>query len=232
MNDQSITPKGSEETVACPECDLLQVLPEVPSGGKARCARCGRVLASRSSDPIGRPLALTIAALPVLIVANTAPLMELSAVGRHASTTIAGGAFEMWIEGQELTALIVAFCAVIAPGGYILFMLTVLLGARRVPAPQWVGDMLRWAERLQPWSMTEVMMLGILVALIKIAELAKVEPGVGMYAVGVLMLLLPAIMSSFDAEEIWKRVEWADGEPPPQSPQIPADQSAAQGPAP
>jgi paraquat-inducible protein A len=59
--------------------------------------------------------------------------------------------------------------------------------------------------------MTEVMLLGILVALIKIAELATVDAGVGMYAVGALVLLFPAIMVSFDPGEIWQRVEWVDG---------------------
>lgn len=200
------------ETVACPDCDLLQRLPELPCGGKARCARCGRTVAARSSDPIDHPLALTVTALLVLIIANTAPLMGLSAVGRHASTTVIGGAYQMWLQGQELTAVIVAFCAVIAPAGYVLFMLTVLLAVRRPPAPQWVGEMLCWADSMQPWSMMEVMLLGILVALIKIAELATVEAGIGMYAVGVLVLLFPAVMVSVDPDEIWQRVQWADGE--------------------
>ena len=80
------------ETVACPDCDLLQHLPELPPGGKARCSRCGNTLATRPTDPLDRPLALTIAAAIVFIIANTTPLMGLSAVGRHASTTIAGGA--------------------------------------------------------------------------------------------------------------------------------------------
>ena len=200
----------SMETVACPECDLLQHLPELPSGGKARCPRCGWVVASRSADPLDRPLALTLTALIALIVANTAPLMDLSAVGLHASTTIIGGAYEMWVQGQEVTAVIVMFCAVIAPAGYLLFMLTVLLAVRRPPAPQWVGEMLRWADSMRPWSMNEVMLLGILVALIKIAELATVEAGAGMYAVGALVLLFPAIMVTFDPDEVWQRVEWAD----------------------
>ena len=86
-------------------------------------------------NPIDRPLALTMTALIVLIIANTAPLMGLSVVGRHASTTIVGGAYDMWVQGQEITAVIVAFCAVIAPAGYILFMLTVLLAVRRSPRP-------------------------------------------------------------------------------------------------
>ena len=200
------------DTIACPDCELQQSVPSLMPGASARCARCKVTVARNPVDPIERPLALSVAALLVLIVANTAPLMGLSVVGREASTTIAGGAWQMWLQGQELTAAVVAFCAVVAPTVYILAVLAVLVAPRRPPAPRWVGDLLRWADAMQPWAMVEVMMLGILVALIKIAELATVEPGIGMYAVGVLMLLFPAIQVSLDADTIWQRVEWADGE--------------------
>jgi len=203
------------DTIACPDCDLLQKIPELPAGGKARCSRCACTVARRMAEPIDLPLALTLTAAVVFIVANTWPLMSLSAVGRYASTTILGGAYEMWLQDEAITAVIVAFCAVIAPAGYILFMLTVLFAVRRPPAPKWVGEMLRGAEFMQAWSMNEVMMLGILVALIKIAELANVRADIGMYAMGALVLLFPAIMVSFDPDEIWQRVEWADGSVPP-----------------
>ena len=205
-------PDPAMETVACPDCDLLQEIPALPPGAQARCPRCGHVLARRPTDPIDLPLALTVTAAVVFIVANTMPLMAISAVGRHASTTILGGAYQMWVTGEQITAAIVAFCAVIAPGLYIFFMLTVLTAVRRPPAPHWVGEVLRWGLHMQPWSMYEVMLLGILVALIKIAELAMVDPGIGMYAVGALVILFPAIMVSFDAREVWQRVEWADDE--------------------
>jgi paraquat-inducible protein A len=113
----------------------------------------------------------------------------------------------------------VAFCGVLATGGYILFMLTLLLAVRREPAPSWAGEMLRWVRHFEVWSMLEVMMLGILVSLIKIAELATVNAGIGSYAFGALVILCPAIMLSFDEEELWQKVQWADGEPPP----VPAD---------
>jgi paraquat-inducible protein A len=200
------------EMVACPECDLLQHLPELPPGDKSRCSRCGNTLASRPIDSLDRSLALTLAAVVVFIVAHTAPLMGLSAVGRHASTTIAGGALEMWQQDEKATAVVVTFCAGIAPATYILFMLTVLLAVRRPPAPHWVGEVLRWGSSMQPWSMNEVMILGILVALIKIAELATVEPGIGMYAVGGLVFLFAAMMITFDPREVWKRIEWAESE--------------------
>ena len=150
----------------------------------------------------------------MFIVANTTSLMDLSAVGRYASTTIPNGAYEMWLQGEKITAVIVAFCAVIAPGAYILFMLTVLLAVRRPPAPHWVSELLRWGKAMQPWSMGEVMILGIMVALIKIAELASVDVGIGMYAIGGLVVLFAAIAMTFDPREVWRRVEWADGRVP------------------
>jgi len=205
------------ETIACPDCDLLQRLPELPPGGKARCPRCNNTLATQPTDSLDRALALTLTAAIVFVVANTSPLMGLSAVGREASTTIVGGAYQMWVQGQQVTAVIVGFCAVIAPASYILFMLTVLLAVRRPPAPRGVGEMLRWAHSMQPWSMNEVMLLGILVALIKIAELATVEPGIGLYAVGGLIVLFAAIMVTFHPREVWKRVEWVDGAAPPRN---------------
>jgi len=203
------------ETIACPDCDLLQRIPALPQGGKARCARCGKTLVTRRYDPVDRALALTIAAAIALVIANTTPLMGLSAAGREASTTIMGGAREMWLQGSEVTAVIVAFCAVIAPAGHILFLLTVLLAVRRPPAPHWVGELLRSAHFMQPWSMTEVMMLGILVALFKIAQLATVIPGIGMYAAGLFVLLVAAVLATFDPHEVWDRVQWANGELPP-----------------
>ena len=203
------------DTIACPDCDLQQSIPPLLPGASARCARCRVTVARNPVDPIGRPLALSVASAVVFLIANTTPLMGLSAVGREASTTILGGAQEMWTRGSEITAVIVAFCAVIAPGAFIAFMLAVLIGAKRTPAPRWVGRLLRMATLVQPWSMSEVMLLGILVALIKIAHLAQVIPGIGLYAVGLLVVLLAVTASIFEPRAIWSRVVWADGTLPP-----------------
>jgi paraquat-inducible protein A len=200
---------------ACPDCDMLQRMPALPPGGTALCPRCGHSLASSKFNSLERTLALTIAAAIVLIIANVSPLMGLSAVGRHVSTTIIGGAQEMWMQGEGITALLVVFCTVVAPAVHIGFMLTVLLAVRRPPAPAWTGTLLRWSEWHERWAMVEVMMLGVLVALIKIAELATVIPGIGMFAVGALAVLLAGMAVSFDPREAWARVRWANGQLPP-----------------
>src|SRR5262249_27043331 len=89
-------------TAACRDCDLLQEIPPLPPGGKAHCARCGYLLARNPSGPRDLPLALTITAAIVYVLANTVPLMDLSVVGRFSSTTVAGGAYTMWQEGEPL----------------------------------------------------------------------------------------------------------------------------------
>ena len=210
MNEQRRRSTAPAEMIACPDCDLLQRIPPLPPRAKACCGRCGCVVAVRPPGPKDLPLALTLAATIIFAVANFVPLMDLSVIGRAASTTIAGGALEMWKQDEALAAVLIAFCAVLAPGGYLLFMLTVLLGARSSPAPRWVGEMLRWASHLRVWATLDVMMLGILVALVKIAELATVTPGIGMYAVGILIVLIPAIAVTFDAHGLWQRIVWTD----------------------
>ena len=104
--------------------------------------------------------------------------MSLSAAGRTATTTLAGGAYEMWLQGSEVTAVIVAFCAVVAPA---LLRRVPARGAARGAAPAGAavvgGTLMRWADRLRPWSMNEVLLLGILVALTKIAAARDRDPG-------------------------------------------------------
>lgn len=214
------------ESVACPDCDLLQHIPALGPGRKAVCARCGRTLAKQPSASLDLPLALTVTGAIALIIAFTLPLMALQVVGRSASTTIPGAAYEMWLQGQLLVSVLVLFCAVIAPAGYILFMLVLLLAARRTPVPHWAAEMLRWVGHLQVWSMLEVVMLGVLVALTKIAQLASVDPGIGMYAFGATILLIPAIMTNFDRRDVWRRVAWSSGELPPPRP-LAADHARA-----
>jgi paraquat-inducible protein A len=208
----------STDVVACPDCDLLQRIPPLPPGGAACCPRCGRKLATCKPGSLERTTALAVAAAIAFLITNVEPLMGLSLAGREASTTIAGGVWRMWEQGEKITALLIALFAVIAPALQIGFLLAILLAVRRPPAPRWVGTLLRWVEIAGSWSMVEVMMLGILVSLVKIAAIARVVPGVGIFAAGGLILLLAATSSSFDPREAWSRVRWAKDEGPRRAP--------------
>jgi paraquat-inducible protein A len=196
--------------IACADCDLLQRLPELAPDETAQCPRCGNILRHHRPDSLNRTLALTMAAVVALLIANAVPMLGLSAAGREASTTVLGGVQVMWEQGQPAVSVLMLVAAVIAPALDLAMMLTILLAVRRPPAPWWIATLLRFCSTIRPWRMVEVMMLGILVSLIKIAELATVVTGVAMWALAALIVLMAAIAGSFDPREVWLRVEWAD----------------------
>src|SRR5258708_37296316 len=94
-------------------------------------------------------------------------------------------------------------------------MLAIVLGAERARPARWIGTLLRHHPTTRTWSMIEVMLLGVLVALIKIADYATVIPGVALFTLGALVFLLAGMQSSFDPREVWDRVEWAAATPAP-----------------
>jgi paraquat-inducible protein A len=197
--------------LACPDCDLLQRLPELPVGASARCPRCDQELWRRREDSLDRTLALALAAALLYVIANSVPMLGLSAVGRTASTTVAGGALQLWQDGQQAVSVLVVFTALVAPALQIGLTLAIVLAAHRERPPRWVTTLLRHHPTASTWSMLEVMMLGVLVALIKIADYATVVPGVALFALAALIFLLAAMQASFDPREVWDRIRWAAG---------------------
>ena len=195
--------------IACPDCDLLHDAGPHPPGGKARCVRCGGELFLPEPRASDAALATTVAAIIAFAVANGAALMSMSELGQVASTTLAGSAVRMWAQGSEPTAVLVAICAIVAPAAYLALMMATLLAMRREPVPRWAGVAARWAEAIHPWAMPEVMLLGTLVAYVKISELADASPGLGMYATAAVAALIAAIASLFNPASLWSRIAWA-----------------------
>jgi paraquat-inducible protein A len=188
----------------------VQRLPKLAPGASARCPRCNKELWRRREDSLNRTLALTLAAAVLYVVANSVPMLGLTIVGRDASTTVIGGAQHLWNNGQQMVAVLVLFTAVIAPALQIGLMLAILLGAMRERAPRWVGTLLRHHPTTRIWSMIEVMMVGVLVALVKIADYATVIPGIALFVLWVLVFILAGMQASFDSREVWEKINWAD----------------------
>ena len=203
-------PIADASLLACQHCDLVQRIPELEPGASARCPRCNKELWRRRVDSLNRTFALAIAAVVLYIVANSVPMLGLTIVGRDASTTVIGGAQHLWDNGQKIVGLLVLFTAVIAPALQIALMLAIVIGAMRERPPQWVGALLRYHPTTKIWSMIEVMMVGVLVALVKIADYATVIPGMALFVLWVLVFILAGMSASFDSRDVWDRIQWAD----------------------
>jgi len=194
------------DAVACPRCDLLHASTRLPAGASAHCARCGNALPIPARHEQAAWIAATLAALIAFAVASAEPMMGLSELGFHWSLTLPQSAAMMWLEGSETAAVLVAVCAMAAPAGYLLALLVALLATRSAAAPRWSATPIRWAFALRRWAMPEVVLLGVLIAYVKIGELTDASPGTGMGAIGVLVLLIAWLNASVDWAALWSRV--------------------------
>ena len=195
MNESALT--------ACHECDLLQREPIVPPGGMARCRRCDALLFRHIPDSIDRGLAYTLGAAILFIVANMFPIVGLEVQGTLNAASLYGAVEAIWDNKMEGVATLVFITTILIPAVEISLMLYVLLPLKFGRLPGEMASILRVLQSVRPWSITQVFILGVLVALVKLAHLATVVPGVSLWAFGGLIFLLTAAVSNFNTHELW-----------------------------
>jgi len=191
------------QLIVCEHCDSVYRRPVLEKGARARCGCCGAALDGAGHFEADSALALTVAAATAFVIANLCPVIGISLQGVSREATL-------WQAVAALAHGVVAPIAVPAglvligvPGLQIALLLWLLAHARAGRrAPGFVYAM-RWLGWLRPWSMVEVGMLGILVAVIKLAGTVHVVPGAGLWATAALMLLLP-LTAGRDVHALWR----------------------------
>jgi paraquat-inducible protein A len=196
--------------IACRDCDLLVHVADLRQAlhASALCPRCGALLNRYTGNSLENTLALACAALVLLIVANAFPVVGLDIQGQRIDTTVFGAALQLWREDMPIIALLVLATTSLIPlleiAGVIWLTLPLVLG-RRPPA---FVRVFRILQAGHPWAMVEVFVLGILVALVKLAHLADVIPGPAMLGFALLMLVLANMSSIIEPRELWQA--WAE----------------------
>jgi len=195
-----------DDLTECPECGLLQYNPVLPPGGSSECVRCACVLHRDRPDSLNRTLALTIAGLTLFVIANGFPFLSFSMQGQVTQTTLFTGILNLYDQGQWQIAAVVAFTSIVAPGLQLTMLLVVLIGLRAPRLPSWLPSLFRYVRTLTPWGMMDVFMLGILVSVVKLSEMATIVPGASLFAFGVLIFVLAAAQAALDPDLVWSRV--------------------------
>lgn len=195
-----------QEMIACHECDLLQSIPELHSGQKARCLRCRSILARHHKDSLNRSLSLTVTAAVLFVVANTFPFLSIASQGQIVDSTMLSGALGLLEAGNPWLSSLVLLTTLIFPLMNICGLLYVLFSLRLKHDSDRVRDFYRIITHAQPWAMLEVLLLAALVAGVKLGDFATVIPGVALYSFIGLIITLAAIDNTLDPQIIWRHV--------------------------
>ena len=193
--------------IACHECDLIHRVKPLPIKGVANCTRCGSVLYRHKPNSLERTLALSLAGLVLFVLANSFPFLALKMESQLHQTNLITGIKVLYTQGMQGLAVVVLLTTILAPLAQLLGMLYLLLPLRHDRVPLQFAPIFRLVRGLQPWSMMEVFMLGILVSVVKLAKMAQIVPGIAIFSFFGLIVVLTAATVSLDPHEIWHRWE-------------------------
>ncbi|MHC8411349.1 paraquat-inducible protein A [Pseudomonas sp. Hz4] len=192
----------TDSLIICEHCDCVYEKVTLAKHQKTLCMRCGGVLQRYNGLSVEQRLALTFTAAVLWIFANFYPLMSISLKGLKNSATLWDSVLALSHGPITFIAMVAAISIIIAPIFQLLLLIWVLsfaLVQRRSPVFRFC---MRWLEILRPWSMLEVCLLGAMVAVFKLAGLLDVLPGIGLFALAVLSLMMIRLAGR-DIRDLW-----------------------------
>ena len=189
--------------IECHDCGLYLRAKALPESSTAKCPRCGAGLYRRTNRGIDHAIALSIAGLVLFAIANIYPFMTFKLEGREQVSTLITGVLEFLDQGLWPLAVLVLAVTIVIPLAKMLGTLAVLIPVRYGLRVRGLGRLFRIVEIMHPWAMMEVFMLGVLVAYVKLTDLAILELGPALFAFTALIFVLAAAESSIEPREIW-----------------------------
>lgn len=176
---------------------------------KGNCPRCGSHLHLRKPDSIQRTVALMLAATALYVPANILPIMKVVELGEVTENTILSGMMTFWRQGAYPIAIVIFVASILIPLLKIIALSWLCLAAsgKLNPSPGMLGRIYWFTELLGRWSMVDIFVVGILVALVQLGNYMTITAGPGALAfAGVVVLTMFAAMS-FEPRLLWDRLE-------------------------
>jgi paraquat-inducible protein A len=193
---------------SCHDCGLLARLPGHGAHG-ARCSRCGAELHVRKPRSLERTWALVIAAALCYVPANVLPVMQVTSLGTTESDTIMSGVIYFLTHGMWPLAVIVFVASVFVPVLKLAILTFLLISVQRGSSwrPVERTRMYRITEAIGRWSMVDIFSISILVALVRLGNLATIQAGPGAVFFGAVVVSTMLAAEAFDPRLIWDRSE-------------------------
>jgi len=186
----------------------LLINPALPVvGEKAHCPRCGYLLQRPRKESIDRIFALSVAGLIVMFPANLLPLVGIKFLSNTRDGTLWSGVISLFAEDMWAVAILVFLSSILFP--VLNIVLSLLISGHLYfnrPNPH-LAAWMRWLQHIDEWAMLEIYALSIIVACVKLASMAELKFGFGLYAFIALLVITAMLASSMDQYLFWQRID-------------------------
>jgi len=196
--------KDLDHYIICHKCHTLHREAPIADRSKALCTRCGAVLYHRDNRMVEHGLALSLAGLIFFVLANSFPLIKITILGSERFITIGSMIFSLVESGYYLVGLFLLYLIFIFP--LMIFLLYVaifaLMKAKR--GRVLTKELLILLAQIQPWHMSDIFLVSILVALVKLFGMADIHLGISFWTLGLFVLIDIYMTRTIHLGELWK----------------------------
>jgi paraquat-inducible protein A len=195
------------DTLSCAMCGLTLQVDALSRGQRAECPRCGATVSEGPHGSLQLTAALAIAALILYVPANIYPILRMHFYGAYSENTVWDGVVSLAQANQYFVALIVFLASIVIPVMKLAGLLYLVIAARFKLGRRLRGRtrIYRFIDVIGPWAMLDVFLLAVLVALVKLGQIATILPGPGLIAFSAVVVLTMAASASFDPRTIWEQ---------------------------
>ena len=196
--------------LTCNECHELNKLD--PETDEQTCTRCGALVHARRPDSLMRTWALLLTSAILYIPANLLPIMTINSLGQGSPSTIMAGVIELMQHGMIPIAAVVFVASILVPTFKLVGIALLLFSVQRhqpLSARQRI-IMYRFIEFIGRWSMLDIFVIAILVAVVNFGRIASVEANLGAVAFASVVVLTMLAAVTFDPRLIWDNTESDD----------------------
>ena len=190
-------------TAAARDLALCHACGRVEPASMEHCPRCGAHLHLRKPDSVQRTVAYAVAAVILYIPANLLPVLRLDGITGAQQNTIVGGVIQFWQQADYPVAIIIFVASVMIPILKLLAIGTLCLASRSGNHPRAMTKLYRVTEFIGRWSMVDVFVVAILVAVVQLGAVMSIHPGPGAVSFAAVVVLTIFSAESFDPRLIW-----------------------------
>ena len=192
-----------DNLIICHQCFTLHEEKPIKDGSKACCVACGGILYRYDTKLIDHGLALSMTGIIFFTLANVFPLVQIEILGSEQFITIPKMIFSLFDSGFYLVGMMCAFLIFIFP--FMIFTINIVLFSllKFKKGEQLSKELLILLSHITPWSMTDIFLVSILVALVKLIGYAQIHMGIAFWTLIVFVAIDLYIVKRIHLSEIW-----------------------------
>ena len=192
-----------DKYIICHKCHTLNREVPITDGSKALCSNCGMVLYRRDSRLADHGLALSITGLIFFILANLFPLVKIDILGSESFITILSMIFSLVDNGYYLVSIFVLYTIFIFPLMIFLIYIIIFSLMKAKRGSVLIGKLLILLAHIQPWHMSDIFLISILVAIVKLFSIAQIYMGTSFWTLVTFVLIDTYLTRNIHLGELW-----------------------------